>query len=71
MHLNDTYPSSTPQEPSKNPKNLRRMLGRPQFYSQAFYHSASACRGFGPLERGSFMGANIENSNAAHPFYLI
>jgi hypothetical protein len=42
-------------------------LGRPQFYSQAFYDSASAGRGFGPLERGSFMGANIENSDATYP----
>ena len=25
----------------------------------------------GLLERGFFMGANIENSNASHPFYLI
>jgi hypothetical protein len=34
------------------------------FDSQKFYDSASARRGFGHLERGSFMGANLENSDA-------
>ena len=40
-------------------------------YSQALYDSARACRCFGHLERGAFMGASIENSKAAYLQYLI